>query len=96
MVLHTGGTLVSHPEQKQAWAGRSRGILHCVYTGKAPRAKVVWVLSVLGALCLCHISEMAGAVVSTDQVWPEMYCARATLIGWLGLCGLGAWGSLKW
>lgn len=40
----------------------------------------------------CHLAEMAGAVVITEQVQPDICCARATLVGWLGLLwarGLG-------
>lgn len=41
-----------------------------------------------GALCPCHLAEMAGAVVSTKQVQSGICCARATLVGWLWARGL--------
>lgn len=37
------------------------------------------------ALCPCHLAEMTGAVVSTEQVHPVICCARGILVGWLGL-----------
>ena len=38
-----------------------------------------------GALHLCHLNEMAGAIVSADQGCAGVCCTEATLVGGLGL-----------
>lgn len=77
---------------KQVLMGRSCSIL--CWGALASHLKLKWCGPSMfqGALCLCHLDVMAGAVGSNDQVYPGVYCPVSTLVGQLGLVwarGLG-------
>ncbi|CAD7683104.1 unnamed protein product [Nyctereutes procyonoides] len=48
-------------------------------------ASVLCARAVLESQCLCHIGTTTGSILSTDQGCPDVQCAEAAFLGWLGL-----------
>ena len=48
-----------------------------------------------GVSYLPHLDQMSGVVVSADKRCSDVCCAGATMVGWLELEWVRAWGSLR-
>lgn len=91
-MLHTGVPWWGRWIQSRHQTGGSRAL--CFGGSLAIYLKPKWCDPGVfwGALHLCHLGTMAGAVLSTNQGYPCGHCSVATLLGWLGMM----WATVLW